>query len=67
MLSLFLFDFLFYLTTAGHVAAVERLSVLHHSADYIFISFRIIGSIGIFENGVLLMYTQDGVPTWHST
>ena len=39
--------FLFYLTAAVkcHVAAVKGCPVLHHSADYIFISFWIIESI----------------------
>ena len=39
---------LFYYTAAGvkcHVAAVKRLRVLHHSADYIFIFFGITGPI----------------------
>ena len=42
------------------MATVERVPVLHHSADYI--SFPL-GSLycGIFENGVLLMYTLEGV------
>ena len=40
------------------VAAVERLTILRHCADYIFISF---GITGISENGVLLMYTLDDV------
>ena len=44
------------------MAAVERLPVHHHSADYM--SFPM-GSLdcGIFENGILLMYTLDGVST----
>ena len=41
--------------------AVKRLPVLHHSADYIFISFRIIGPLYIFENGVLLICKLEGV------
>ena len=42
------------------MAAVERLPVHHHSTDYI--SFPL-GSLGssVFENGVLLMYTLEGV------
>ena len=45
------------------MAAVERLPVLYHSEDYIFISFRIIGRAHccIFTNGVVLMYMQEGV------
>ena len=45
------------------MAAVERLSVLYHSADYLFfISFGIIGPIVVYlKNGVLLMYTIEGV------
>ena len=44
-----LFRFLFYLTSAG-VSAVERLPVLHHRADYILISFGIIGPIVVSLN-----------------
>ena len=42
------FRFLFYFTAAGvkcRVAAVQRLPVLHHSADYILITFGIIEPI----------------------
>ena len=35
-----------------------QLVLVHYSADYIFISF---GIIFIFENGVLSMYTVEGV------
>ena len=37
------------------MTAIEHLLILHNRADYI--SFP----CGIFENGVLLMYTLDGV------
>ena len=43
-----LFKNIFDFTTAGEldcVAAVERLLVLHYSADFIFLSFVIIGFI----------------------
>ena len=43
-----LFVFLFHFTAAGvqrHVAAVKRLPVLHHIADYILIALRIIEPI----------------------
>ena len=43
------------------MAAVERLSVLYHSADYISFPLGSLGPCGIFENGVLLMYTLEGV------
>ena len=45
------------------MAAVERLPVLYHSADYISFPLESLGlsSCGIFENGVLLMYTLEGV------
>ena len=38
-----------------HVAAVERLPVLYHSADYISFFWHHWAHCGIFENGVLLM------------
>ena len=42
------------------MAALERLPVHHHSAYYhqYFVS---LGSFGAIENGVLLMYTLEGV------
>ena len=40
------------------MAAVERLPVLHHNVDYVFISFGIIGPL---KNGVLLLYRLKGV------
>ena len=43
-----LFKNIFDFTTAGDldcVAAVERLSALHYSVDFIFFSFRIMGFI----------------------
>ena len=43
------------------VAAVERQTVLYYSANYIFSSSGIIGLIVVSENGVLLMYTMEGV------
>ena len=42
------------------MAAVERLPVLHHSADYIVTSFGIIGPIVVFLK-IELMYTLEGV------
>ena len=43
------------------MAAVEHLPVLYHSADYI--SFPLISLVPLwtFEDGVLLMYTLEGV------
>ena len=43
------------------MAAVERLPVHHHSADYISFPLGHWAHCGIFENGVLLMYTLEGV------
>ena len=43
------------------MAAVERLPVLYHSADYISFLLDHWAHCGIFENGVLLMYTLEGV------
>ena len=43
------------------MAAVERLPVHHHSADYISFPLGSLAYCGIFENGVLLMYTLEGV------
>ena len=43
------------------MAAVERLPVHHNSADYIFFPLGSLAHCGIFENGVLLMYTLEGV------
>ena len=43
------------------MAAVERLPVLLHSADYIIISFGTTGHIAVALEGVLLMYTVEGV------
>ena len=42
--------------------AVERLPVLHHSADFILhFLWDHWAHCGFFENGVLLMYTLQGV------
>ena len=43
------------------MAAVERLPVHHHSADYISFVWDHWAHCGIFENGGLLMYTLGGV------
>ena len=44
------------------MAGVECLQVLHHSADYIFISSEIIGFIVVFlKRVVLLMYPLEDV------
>ena len=43
------------------MAAVERLPVHHHSADCISVPLGSQDLCGLFENGVLLMYTQEGV------
>ena len=43
------------------MAAIDRLPVLFHSADYISFRFGSLGHCGIFENGVLLLYTLKGV------
>ena len=43
------------------VAAVERLPVLNHSAEYILFPLGILAHHGTFENGVYLMYTLEGV------
>ena len=43
------------------MAAVERLPVHYHSADYISFPLDQWAHCGIFENGVLLMYTLEGV------
>ena len=43
------------------MAAVERLPVLYHSADYISFPLGSLAHYGTFENGVLLMYTLKGV------
>ena len=44
------------------MAAVERLPVLHHSAElYFHFLWDHWAHYGIFENGVLLMYTLEGV------
>ena len=43
------------------MAAVERLPVYHHSADYIYILWYHKADCVIFEIGVLLMYTLEGV------
>ena len=43
------------------MAAVERLSVHNHSAEYILFPLGSLSQCGIFENGVLLMYTLEGV------
>ena len=43
------------------MVAVERLPVLYHNADYIFFLWDHWAYCGIFENGVLLMYTLEGV------
>ena len=58
-----LFLRLFYYTAAGvsAVPAVERLPVYHNSADYISNPLGSLGHCGIFENGVLLMYTLEGL------
>ena len=48
--------------SAGWSESSPVAQVGHHSADYIFISFGIIRPIpSIFENGVLLMCTLEGV------
>ena len=43
------------------VAAVERLLVKNHSADYILFPLGSLGQFFIVENGVLLMYTLEDV------
>ena len=43
------------------MAAVERLPILYHSADYISLPLDHWAHCGIFENGALLMYTLEGV------
>ena len=45
------------------MAATERLPVHHHShsADYISFLLNHWAQCGLFENGVLLMYTLEGV------
>ena len=40
---------------------VERLPVLHHSADTLHFLWDHWAHCGIFENGVLLMYTIEGI------
>ena len=43
------------------MAAVERLHVLHHSADYIFhFLWDLWDQFGLFENRALLICTLDG-------
>ena len=49
------------LTSTYNLCFVERLPVLYHSADYISFPLGSLGTFGIFENGVLLMYTLQGV------
>ena len=41
--------------------AVERLSVHHHSADFISFPLGSLAHFGIFENGVLFRYKLEGV------
>ena len=55
--------FPFILLHYNRVAAVERLPVHHHSADYISFPFGSLDPLWyiIFENGVLIMYTPEGV------
>ena len=55
-----LFD-VYFTTLQCHVAAVERLPVLSHSADIFHFLWDHWAYCGIFENGVLLMYTLEGV------
>ena len=43
------------------MAAVDRLPVRHHSADYISFPLGHWAHCGMFENGALLMYTLEGV------
>ena len=43
------------------MAAVERVPVHHHSADYISFPLGSLVHCVRFENGVLLMYTLKGV------
>ena len=43
------------------VTAIERLPVLHHSEGYISFLWDHWVYFVIFENGVLLMYTLEGV------
>ena len=43
------------------MAAVERFPVLYHSADYISFPLGHWAHCGIFENGVLLLYTLEGI------
>ena len=43
------------LVPCGRVAAVERLPVHHHSADYISFPLGSLGPLWYVENGVLLM------------
>ena len=55
-----LFD-VYFTTLQLELAAVERLPVLYHSADYISFPLGSLGLLWIFEKGVLLMYTLEGV------
>ena len=43
------------------MAVVERLPVLYYSADYISFPWDHWAYKGTFENGVLLMYTLEGL------
>ena len=43
------------------MAAVERLPVLYHGADYVSFPLGSLGPFGVSENGVLFMYTPEGV------
>ena len=43
------------------MAAVVRLPVHHHNADYISFSLGSLGPFWLFENGVLLMYTLEDI------
>ena len=59
------FRFIFYFTTAGvlcHMAAVKRHAILHHSADYNFISSGIIEPIMVtLKNRIPLKPVVEGV------
>ena len=60
--NLFYFYFTTLLLTLVPCGGQKRLPVLYHSTDYIFISFwDHWAHCCIFENGVLLMYTLEGV------
>ena len=43
------------------MASIERLHVRYHSADYISFPLESLTHCGIFETGVLFMYTLEDV------